>query len=106
MTDFESTEDLRHSFYGIPSNSVIDGSQTLLFSNDEKFKRIKYSITIIGSKILFIIICFSSIFYFKYYSVYVSQNEFLNNYGSFAGDILNAILIQFLSSIYATLSQK
>lgn len=106
MTSYESTEELRHGFYGVEANSIIDGSPTLVFSNDEKFKRIRYSVCVIGAKLIFIIGCFSSIFYFKFFSVYVSKDPILNNYGSFVGDIFNAIIIQLLSRVYSSLSRK
>ena len=105
MIGYEISAQARPEFIGTKTVSPIDGSPYLYFPKLEFYKRIIQSCTVIIALIAVVIALLGSIFYFQIWAAR-SKKFMLNgiDLSSVVASILNAIQIQVMNAVYASVS--
>jgi len=103
-TDFEEKESVRPQFYGQVMNSYIDGKEIVFFSKKARRNNVSVSVTVVAGAMTAVIAAVSTIYYAKYYSVFKSQNEMLNSYGSTVASVVNSVQILIFNHLYTKLA--
>jgi anoctamin-10/anoctamin-7 len=104
QTKFEDTAPVRSDFYGQEVPSYINGSPIIVFPNREKIFLTRVSRATTLMAIMGVIAVVSAIFYYRYWSRYITTDEATKNNGETISGFMNAVQINVLTLLYNSLA--
>jgi len=104
MTNIEQEQVDRPEFKGEMKISPINGQLDCFFSSQKYRKLLKQSAGIILTVLLLVIMIVGVVFWFRFWSIFVSDTAWLNTYGDYIASAMNAVQIQVLDRSYSKLA--
>jgi len=104
MTNIEQEQVDRPEFKGEMKISPINGQLDCFFSSQKYRKLLKQSAGIILTVLLLVIMIVGVVFWFRFWSIFVSDTAWLNTYGDYIASAMSAVQIQVLHMTYTKLA--